>query len=198
MARGLLIFNIVLLVLVGVLFYLYFSSNKKNDASKITGPRSVNNTGNTSGIAYFEMDSVTNAFALVKDVKTELEKTEQQFSTELARMEKDIMMKAQEYKNQTTMSQVQSEIATKDLQDRQQNYQVKKAEYEQRYQDMHIAKRLEVRTKIEEFLKEYNESKRYSYIFSNEPGFIYYHDTVYNITADLIKGLNERFVKKKN
>jgi len=196
MARGLLVFNIVLLVLVGVLFYLYFSQNKKMDPAKGQSVLPGGKMAPTSGIAYFEMDSVTNAFAMVKDIKVDLEKSEQQFSNELSRMEKEIMSKAQEYQSQTNMSQVQSEVATKDIQDRQQRYQAKKAEYEQRYQDMHIAKRLEVRTKIEEFLKEFNKNKNYTYIFSNEPGFIYYHDTAYNITADLIKGLNDKYIKK--
>lgn len=196
MNKGLLIFNIILLLLVGVLFYLFFSTKKDRGSAVVSHPP-VNKSGG-SQIAYFEMDSVTNAFTLVNDIKVTLEKTEQDYSNELARMEKEIMNKAREYQSQQNMSQVQSEIATNDIRERQKKYEDKKAEYEQRYQDMHIAKRLEVRTKIEEFLKEFNKNKTYTYIFSNEPGFIYYHDTVYNITADLIKGLNEKYVKKKN
>ena len=50
---------------------------------------------------------------------------------------------------------------------------------------------------IEDFMKEYNKDKGYSYIFSNIPDMMYYKDTAYNITADVIRGLNAMH-KKKN
>jgi len=42
-------------------------------------------------------------------------------------------------------------------------------------------------------LQEYNKSHSYTYIVSYEQGLFYYKDSVNNITADLIKGLNERY-----
>ena len=53
-----------------------------------------------------------------------------------------------------------------------------------------------VKDKIEGFLKEYNASKGYSYIVAHEPGLFYFRDTTYNITKDVIKGLNELHQKK--
>jgi outer membrane protein len=55
----------------------------------------------------------------------------------------------------------------------------------------------DVKTKIENFLKEYNKTKGYSYILAYEPGIIYYRDSTLNITDDLVKGLNEQYSKKK-
>ncbi|MEI9908824.1 MAG: OmpH family outer membrane protein [Bacteroidota bacterium] len=55
-----------------------------------------------------------------------------------------------------------------------------------------------LKTKIEEFLKEYNKTKNYSYIIVYEQGLFYYKDTAYNITADVIKGLNEMYKSKKD
>jgi outer membrane protein len=51
----------------------------------------------------------------------------------------------------------------------------------------------EIKAKIEEYLREYNNASAYTYIVSYEPGLFYYKDTAYNITADLVKGLNERY-----
>ncbi|HYK54874.1 MAG TPA: hypothetical protein VEV15_00215, partial [Flavisolibacter sp.] len=67
MKNGLLILNIVLLILVGVLFYLHFSSKNKpaTPAKKVDVASS--NTGTDFRIAYFELDSVSNSFAMVKD-----------------------------------------------------------------------------------------------------------------------------------
>jgi outer membrane protein len=56
----------------------------------------------------------------------------------------------------------------------------------------------ELKNKIEEFLKEYNKTKNYSYIVSYEQGIFYYKDTVYNITSEVISGLNEIYKLKKN
>ena len=95
------------------------------------------------------------------------------------------------------MSQVQSENAAKDLQETQKQIESNLMAMDQRYQDLKMRKMTEVKSKIEDFLKEYNQSKGYSYIFANEPGFFYYRDTAFDITRDVINGLNEKYSKKK-
>ena len=66
------------------------------------------------------------------------------------------------------------------------------------YSDFVMRRQNEIKTKIEAFLKEYNKTKDYSYIVSYEQGLFYYRDTAYNITADVIKGLNASYKTKKN
>jgi outer membrane protein len=73
----------------------------------------------------------------------------------------------------------------------------KKQELDSKYQDLYMRKSREVKSKIEDYLKEYNNQKGYAYIVVYEPGLIYYKDTLYNITPDVIKGLNARYAKKK-
>ena len=55
----------------------------------------------------------------------------------------------------------------------------------------------EIKQKIEDFVKDYNVSKNYSYIVAEEPGLFYYKDSVYNITADVIRGLNDKYKTSK-
>jgi outer membrane protein len=55
----------------------------------------------------------------------------------------------------------------------------------------------DIKSKIEEFVKEYNETRNYSYIVAEEPGFFYYKDSIYNITSDVIKGLNGKYKPSK-
>lgn len=194
MNRGLLFFNIVLLVLVGVLFYLYLAPPKKEAAKPAAA---VASTPKEFRIAYFEMDSLEASFAMVKDVKGELARKEEAINTELARLEKNYREKANMYQGQAaTMSQVQSEMATRDMMQLQQTMQSRKASLDQEYQDFYMRKMRDVKTKIEDFLKDYNNQKGYSYIFAYEPGLFYYRDTAYNITDDVIKGLNEGYKKK--
>jgi len=196
MKNGLLILNVVLLVLVGVLFYLHFSS--KNPST----PKAANNQNATANakdfkIAYFEMDSVESSFQMVKDVKAELTRKEEAIGTELERLEKNYRNKIAQYQAQgANMTQVQSEMAQRDVMQMQQSMQSRRQSLEQEYQDLQMRKLKDVKTKIEDFLKQYNADKGYTYILAYEPGIFYYRDTTYNITADLIKGLNQQYTKK--
>ena len=186
----------ILFVLTGTLFYLHFSKK-----SKIASPV-VRSSGKTDSfktdfrIAYFEMDSLTNSFSMVKEVKNELSKEEDKIRTENARLQKLYNDRYNHYQNQQ-MSQVQSEEASKDLMALQNKIRSQQQDMEQKFQDLYARKTQDVKTKIEEFLKDYNKTKGYSYIFSNEAGFIYYKDTVFNITKDVLRGLNEQYSKKK-
>ena len=65
------------------------------------------------------------------------------------------------------------------------------------YSDFVMRRQNEIKSKIETFLKEYNRTKDYSYIVSYEQGLFYYKDTAYNITADVVKGLNELYKTKR-
>jgi outer membrane protein len=201
MERASLIFNIVLLALVGVLFYLQFSPKGKVAAVSQSGSQAGGtNSADDFRIAYFELDSITNSFSMVKDVKSELNREEDKINNEMNQWQKRYNDKISRYQNQAQaqqMTQVESEKANMDLLQMQETIRNKKQELDQRFQNMYMQKMQDVKTKIENFLKEYNKEKGYSYIFAYEPGFIYYRDTMFNITDDLIRGLNDQYSTKK-
>jgi outer membrane protein len=195
MKNAALILNAVLLVLVGILFYLHFSSQKKSEGAVVKSTTREERPGSFR-IAYFEMDSVENSFKMVKDVKADLSKEEDRLNGEMNRLQKLYNDKLSQFQR-TEMSQVQSEAASKEMLAMQDEIRGKKQNMDQHYQDLYMRKMQDVKAKIEEFLKEYNKDRGYSYIFSNEPGFIYYKDTAFNITHDLVKGLNNQYQTKK-
>jgi outer membrane protein len=197
MKNGLLIFNIVLLALIAVLFFLHFSGNKTKVKSE-TSVAGKNVESQDFKIAYFEMDSLESSFELVKEVKNELGKKEEAINNELSRMEKNYRNKVTSYQQQgATMTQVQSENAQRDVMQMQQNMQTRKQALDNEYQEFYMRKMKQVKTEIENFLQKYNNNKGYSYIFAYEPGLFYYRDTAYNITNDVIRGLNDEYTKKK-
>ena len=199
MKSGMLVLNIVLLILVGILFYWHFSTSGKPVFVQNQSTSSNNNNNSTQfRIAYFEMDSVSKSFTMVKDVKAELSKEEDKMNSSLTRLQKLYNDKLAQYQSQASqMNQVQSEQANRDMLQLQETIRGQKQDMDQKYQDFYMRKMQDVKSRIEEYLKEYNKSRGYSYIFSNEPGFIYYRDTMFNITSDLIKGLNDQYLKKK-
>jgi outer membrane protein len=197
MNRGLIILNLLLLIAVGVLFYLHFSSKKTTEVKTVSAKPSAKSLTECR-IAYFEMDSIENSFTVVKDVKNELGREEDKINNEMASLEKKYRDKINQYQSQAaTMTQVQSEMANRDVLQMQETIKGKKQELDSRYQDLYMRKMRDVKAKIEDFLKEYNNQKGYSYIVAYEPGLFYYKDTAYNITPDVIKGLNQRYEKKK-
>ena len=94
------------------------------------------------------------------------------------------------------MTQVQSELAQRDVMQMQQSMQSRRQSLEQEYQDLQMRKLKDVKAKIEDYLKQYNNDKGYTYIFAYEPGIFYYKDTTYNITGDIMTGLNQRYSKQ--
>ena len=199
MKNASLILNVVLLVAVAVLFYLHFSSTTKAATpAKVASSASSNKVpGGDFRIAYFELDSLNNSFALVKDVKSELSREEEKMNNELARLQKSYNDKFTQYQSQAqTMSSQESENANRDIMQMQQRFATAKQQWEMRLQDMSMRKMQEVKNKVEEFLKEYNKTKGYTYIFGYEPGFMFYRDSSYDVTADLIHGLNDKYKKK--
>jgi outer membrane protein len=195
------IFNFVLLALVGVLFYLHFSSKGKTVENRKTNTKVASNTTSQDfRIAYFELDSITNSFSMVKDVKAELNREEDKMNSEMSQWQKRYNDQISKYQTQAQaqqMTQVESENANRDLLQMQETIRSKKQELDQKFQNMYMQKMQDVKVKIEKYLLEYNKDKGYSYIFAYEPGFIYYRDTMYNITGDLVKGLNDQYSSKK-
>jgi len=79
----------------------------------------------------------------------------------------------------------------------QQNYQVRKQSLQESLLKHNEDLKADIRKKIEDYLKEYNKTKGFNYIISYEANsFIYIRDTAYNITDDLVNGLNAEYKKK--
>jgi outer membrane protein len=197
MKNALLVLNLVLLVAVGVLFYLHFSGKKGTETRVASSNQSKTATHGDCRIAYFDMDSINNSFVLIKDVKAQLSREEEKINSTLTNLQKSYNDRITHYQGQSqTMSQVESEKANRDILQLQDRIRSTKQEMETKYQDLYMRKMQDVKAKVEEYLKEYNKDKGYAYILAYEPGFIFYRDSALNITADIITGLNEKYKKK--
>lgn len=196
MKNILLALNIVLLLAVGVLYFLYFG--KKNNTTKIASSNvEVDTHKDNCRIGYFEMDSLTNSYSMIKDVRSELSKEEDNMNREMQRLQRVYNDKLTQYQKQAqTMNQVESERANRDMLQLQDQIRGKQQEMEQRYQDLQMRKKQEIKNKIEGFLKDYNKDRHFAYIIAYEPGMIFYRDTMFNITKDLLDGLNSQYKKK--
>lgn len=201
MKNGLLIWNVILTLAVGYLAFSQFSGSKTADSRVARNSSDTSSYRSDFRIAYFEMDSVENNFEMVKDVKAEMNKKEEAITNELNTLGKNFEQRYNYFQNQAqtgALSEAQTEAAGKELKSLDEKLKTRKQFLDQEYNDFVMRRMKDVKTHIEDYLKDYNKTKGYAYIMTNEPGFIYYRDTVYNITGDLIKGLNDKHKNKKN
>ena len=199
MKNGALIFNVVLLVLVGVLFYLHFSS-KQSSTPKVQSVQNKQQPATPDAefrIGYFEWDSVSNRFELFKAFQSEINQREESNERKKMGLKQQYDNKVNSYSSRTSMSQAESMSAAQDIKNLENSITMEMRKMDQDLNDYTARKQKELKTNIEDFLKDYTKENHYSYIFAFEPGFMFYRDTIYNITSDLVKGLNQRFPKKK-
>jgi len=199
MKNGLLIWNVVLTLAVGYLLFTLLGKKKTTTSGGETTATKADAATPAFRIAYFEMDSVETNFDMVKDVKTEISKKDEEYNNNLGQLDYTYQKRVQEYQQKgNTMTQADYEKAQIDLKQLEGTLKGRKQELDNQYQDFVLRRNLSVKKKIEDFLVEYNKDKKYSYIVAYEQGLFYYKDTVYNITADLIRGLNQQYTKKKD
>ncbi len=185
--------NIVLAIAVAVLFYLHFSSPKK---PVTVAEKQV--AANGFKIAYFEMDSIENHYEYLKEVRKGLREMEQQKSNELTAMRNASKAKLDEYRKRgSSMTQEEMVKANEELQRLDNDLKNQEQIKMQELQDESVQKIQMVKKKIEEYLKDYNKDKNYSYILASSADIMYYKDSAYSITNDVLKGLNEEYKKNK-
>lgn len=187
--------NIALVIAVAVLFYLHFSSPSVTGVA--TGnPKPVPASG--FRIAYFETDSIQSQFEYFKEVSSELDAKNQANAKALGDMKSTFSAKYQEL--QKVANQLsQAELASKqqELMQMEKTFQGKEKMMSDEMQDETFRKLQDVKKKIEDYLKEYNKDKGYAFILSSSADLMYLKDSSYNITQDVVKGLNALYKKKK-
>jgi len=188
--------SVLSLILVGVLFYLHFSSPKKADPA-IT--HHVNNSNDDFKIAYFDIDSLQSKYEYFKDVSTQVKTKENSMTAQLNTLQQTYQKRMKELQQKgPSMNQTEAEAAQREYAQMQQKYQEKQMSMEQDLKKHQLDMMTDVRNKIEDYLKEYNKQKGYAFILSYEPGFmLYYKDSLYDITSDVINGLNAEYKTKK-
>ena len=193
MKNALYIINGILLIAVGVLFYLFFT--EKKTASIVRSSTWTDTSKAPTRIAYFEWDSIENQ-KFYKEMQNELNQKKEEVDRQKMKLGQIYQQRLDSY-NKKEMSQVESERAAQDMRNLEQNLRGQADKLDQNLNDYILRKKVEFNDKIRKFLNEFNQNKKFSYIIANEPGFIFYRDSVFNITNDVIAGLNQTFTKKK-
>lgn len=190
----------ILAVLVGVLFYLHFKNHSEIDkiTDKVTKQDTMANR--PLKIAYVDLDSIQEKYEYYRAKMTDFDKKKENADRELnssfQKIENERVAFVQRGNN---ITQVEAESFQRDYTRKMQNLENQKRVMENQIQEEGIKTMEELRKRINEFLDEYNKTQGYSYIFSYSAGLnvLFYKDPVYNITNEVVDGLNDAYRKTK-
>src|SRR6478735_2407728 len=199
--------NGVLVIAVGVLFWLHFSGSSsatvESDAkdSVVVKPelpeiRSVNGP-----IAYIDLEKVLENYKFFKDrrsqLEAELEVDKKRIQGKKEKFEAAYMKAQQE---QSTMTQLQMQLRGEELGKMEQDLSVEMENLEKKTIYLNEKLKKEWLSKIDDYLKGLSKEKNYSYVVTYVKGdyaaIVYANDSL-NVTDQVLSGLNAEYTKNR-
>ena len=195
-----LILNAVLIVAVGVLFYLHFSSSKSSDEGHISGGMALEQLTDMP-IVYINIDSLLNNYSYFHDMQEEFADRQSEMEAELNLRSRQYETSALDYQNKVQKGLVTrreaAELEPQLLQEQQSLLQLRDQ------LSMQLAEEEQVRNRrlinnIMEYLVKYNKDYNYQFIFSNSFGDnVLFANEQLDITSSVLEGLNEQYESEK-
>jgi outer membrane protein len=196
MNRSLLIFNIILLIALGYLYYAFYT---EKNAAPATAPQQTSSK-TSFRIAYFDLDTLEKYYVYAKETRDYLKDKNDAMESKLNNIRQQYTSKVNDYnKRGATLSQTEQSQMQEDLQRLDSYYSQQQQSLGQDFQGEYMQKMLDLKTKIQNFLKAYSAQKGYEYVFatSSDDNVIYYKDSVRNITKDVVDKLNDDYKNSK-
>lgn len=185
----------VLAILVAVLFYLQFSDRSSSPAAAV---KAADGSAKQLKVAYVDLDSIQAKYEFYKTKTAEFDKrketADRQLNGSFQKIEGERAAFAQ---RGNSITQAEYEAFQRDYTRKMQNLEEQKRVMENQIQEDGIKIMEDFRKRINDFLVEYNKTKGYSYIFSDGSGInvLFYKDSTYNITNEVVDGLNAAYRK---
>jgi outer membrane protein len=180
-----------------ILFVLFF--NQKGTPQPASGGTSANNHSSAFRIAYFNIDTLQEYYAEFKDAEEKMKAKESTSKNTLNAMSSRYQKRLAEIQSKVrsnSLTETEGQAAQQELGRLENEYRQKDMELDQELKMMQMELMNDLNKKVEVYLKEFNKERGYAYIFSYQPGMLmYYKDSIYDITGDMIKGLNKQYKK---
>ncbi len=156
--------------------------------------------GQALKIAYVEVDSIMSQYTFCKEYTKILEKRQQTVQNTLASQQRNLEAAAQNFQNKlqnngfSSRAEAESQQAAIQRQDQQLQATAQRLQSELMSQTEKFNEAL--RDSIQHYLAVYNKDKKYSLILTKQGDNILYADKNYDITAEVVAGLNKAYKPK--
>ncbi len=169
------------------------NATTSDNSNQATAETSVNGLR----IAYVEIDSLMSQYNFCKDYTILMNQKGENIRATLASKERDLQNKAAEmqrkYETNQFTTRDQLEKAQMALAKQQQDLQNLNDRLMNDFAEEQAKYNIAMRDSIQAFLKEYNKTKKYDYIISKAGDNLLVANSKYDITNDVINGLNKRY-----
>ena len=177
-----------------ILFILHFSGSSGKSASSGNMSGGASN-GKGLRIAYVDIDSFEAHYESLKAKKAEFKAQQEAMTNELQRsaeqMQQDYAALQEKYQA-GTLSKSEAEATQKRLGQMQQSLETRRQSLGTQFQDKLDAFNRDLHKRMDDFLATYTKEKNFDYVlsFTDSNPLILYADKTFNITDDVIKGMN--------
>lgn len=187
------IINIILAAAIAVLLFLQLKGGASSGNTAVPS-----DSASSLKVAYVDLDSIQSKYSYYKEKMEEFEKKKENADRDLNNAFQKIEGERIAFaKKGESITQAEYENFQRSYQAKMQNLEQQKMVLENNIAGEGVKAMDELKTKINDFLKEYNKKKGYSYIFSYSSALnvLFYKDTAYDITNEVVAGLNEAYKK---
>jgi outer membrane protein len=193
-----LILNAVLIVAVGVLYYLHFSSGHNTKKTKDSGSTSV---AIGAPIVFINIDTLLNNYDYYADLQNEILDKQSELEAQLNSRTRTYDKNAKDYQDKVNKGLVTRREAAEleqSLYQEQQEILQLRDQLAAQLQEEELVRNRRLIENIMVFLKDYNKEYNYQYIFSNSFGsnILYAGDSL-DITNSVLEGLNKQYREQK-
>ena len=187
-----LILNGILVVAVGVLYFLHFSGKKSGGESTVSAPTDLK-------IAYIKSDSVLKHYDYFKEMRTVLEAKGKKLDQDLQNRGQSLQNEISSYqRNIGNLTIGQAKALEEDLGKKQQNFRMYQQSLEQELANDQNKLTEALYGRITTFLKKYSEGSGLQVVLKfDQTSDVLFGGPGIDISQDVIKGLNEDYKIEK-
>ncbi len=175
------------------------SCNQNQNPAASNGEKNAPAAGS---IVYLQLDSVVNSYDMFNDLKSELEEKVQKIQNELQAKGRDFQKAANDFTNKINkglLTQAEAQERNQVLTNRQADLQNLTAQKEAEIQEEQAVMFNKVMDAIQTYIAKYNQEKKFAMILTTTDAAttVLTADPTLDITAEVIEGLNNEYVKNK-
>ena len=174
----------------------FTACNKQNSQAENKSDSNTKAAPNSMKIAYVEVDSIMSQYKFCKDYSLILQKKGQNIQSTLASKQQALQAAAANFQQkvqQNAYTRDQAEAIQAGLQKQSADLQGLNQRLSNEFQVETEKYNAALRDSLRHFLNEYNKDKKYSLILSKAGDNLLYADKAFDITNDVVAGLNKAY-----
>ena len=188
--------KIAIVTLTAFAFIACNNQPKQNDTVASKNETTTTPASDNQKVAYVEIDSIMSQYTYWKDVTKIIKAKEANIQRTLAGKQKAIQAAAANFQQNVQANkytQVQAQQIQASIQKQAQDADALQQRLGAEYQNEVAKYNKALSDSVHNYLKEYNKDKKFAIILAKSGDNILYAGPAYNITDDVIKGMNQAY-----